>query len=281
MTMLAFHGRPCIKKALLTKLAEHKKLDEFTQGFYHTRYRAKDGSDRFKGCAVGCTIIETVDTDSGACRAQYLHHLYERYYGIPCGLALLEDALFELLPEGSPTVKKWPIDFIEAITPGACLENVRNEILRNLILRKNFKKAIYACVTDGDIFYREIGTTKDVGATLADWPMRVFRTDRDTNHHALVNLRYATYFPDTVFALARIAFNKPSDAACAKDVAKIVLSILRAQKPKKKKFTMKDICASVAQTNTDLSEYVNVPLRYRPVLPSVYAQYLESVHGPA
>lgn len=272
MTLLAFHGRPHVKKALLTKLAEHKKLDEIRQGSYHTQYATKTGSVRFRGCAVGCTVFE-LTTAPGAI-IWPVHPLYERFYGIPLRLALLEDALFETLPEKSSAIKTWPIDFIEAITPGACLDNAGDEILKTLIRRENFKKAIYACATDGDIFYREIEKTKDVVATLADWPMRVFRTDRDSYSHALANLKYTTYFPDTVLAIARIAFRKTSDSACAKDVAKIVLSVLREQKPRKKKLSIAEICRSVVHTGTTAGMFSEIPERYRPVTTEQYFNHL-------
>jgi hypothetical protein len=100
--LLAYHGDPKIKKALLAQLAAHRKADQIVQGYgYWT-----DG----KGCAVGCTIHSGKHAD------------YETILGIPESIAYLEDAIFEWLPVEQ--ARKWPERFSRAIKPGADLSLV-------------------------------------------------------------------------------------------------------------------------------------------------------------
>ncbi len=99
--MLAFHGDPSQKAAILRQLVLHAEADQIVKGRYW------EGG---KGCAVGCTI------HSG------LHAKYESRFGIPEALAHLEDRIFEGLPNGRAMV--WPLEFMSAIRPGADLSRV-------------------------------------------------------------------------------------------------------------------------------------------------------------
>ena len=93
-TLLAFHGKPSIKKIYLDRVRAHAKADEIISGKYW------EGG---KGCAVGCTIHGSS------------HSAYEAEIGIPRVLAYLEDRLFEALYKfDTVAAKAWPERFISA-----------------------------------------------------------------------------------------------------------------------------------------------------------------------
>jgi len=105
--MLAYHNDPVIKADILAQLQAHYDADEIIQGHYW---------ENGKGCAVGCTIYGSD------------HAAYERLFGIPAGLAYLEDTIFEHLPNGD--AKQWPLRFMRAIVPGADLSMAGPKFLR-------------------------------------------------------------------------------------------------------------------------------------------------------
>ena len=100
--MEAFHNNPSIKEKYLTRLNKHYQADEIIQGQYW---------ENGKGCAVGCTI----HSDN--------HQDYESKLGIPKSIALLQDTIFENLP--NELAKEFPLEFLSAIKVGADLKNVR------------------------------------------------------------------------------------------------------------------------------------------------------------
>lgn len=104
--MKAFHGDPKIKKKYLDRLRAHAKADEIIKGVYW---------ENGKGCAVGCTIHSGNHSD------------YEKKLGIPAWLALVEDKIFEGLPQEK--AKTWPLVFLSAISVGANLEQVKAPFL--------------------------------------------------------------------------------------------------------------------------------------------------------
>jgi hypothetical protein len=108
--MIAYHGNPKVKSNILKQLRAHAKADEIVKGQYW-----EDG----KGCAVGCTVHGS------------LHAEYEPRFGIPQMLARLEDTIFEGLPNAE--AKKWPIEFMSAIKPGADLSCVGWQFLHWLL----------------------------------------------------------------------------------------------------------------------------------------------------
>ena len=126
--MLTFHGRPAAKVALIKSLEVHAKYDEFLKGTYYSSYRTSKGAQRFKGCAVGCTIGETAKEQVN------IHKRYEEYYGIPRFIAHIEDDVFERLSVEAS--KSWPLDFANAIPVGADLTGFEDKILRTLCRRK-------------------------------------------------------------------------------------------------------------------------------------------------
>jgi hypothetical protein len=100
-TLLAYHGDPQIKEKYLARVRAHAAADEIVKGQYW------QGG---KGCAVGCTIHGSD------------HGTYETKLGIPRAVALLEDVIFEGLPNGK--AKAWPERFLATIRPGQDLSLV-------------------------------------------------------------------------------------------------------------------------------------------------------------
>jgi hypothetical protein len=101
--LLSFHNNPAIKQQTLDNLKEHLRLDEIIKG---------TGWSNGRGCAVGCTLNE------------YSHKAYEDELGLPEWLAHLEDVIFENLPDGLH--KTFPLEMIEAIPVGVCLEKLKH-----------------------------------------------------------------------------------------------------------------------------------------------------------
>jgi len=99
--LVAYHGKPEVKEKYLNRVAEHRAADQIKKGFYW------EGG---KGCAVGCTIHGSD------------HTKYEKELGVPTVLAILEDRLFEALP--NERAKQWPEQFLTAIPVGADLSRV-------------------------------------------------------------------------------------------------------------------------------------------------------------
>ena len=99
--MLAFTNTEYTHAETIAMMRAHVAADELVKGQYWV-----DG----KGCAVGCM---TKSSD---------HSRYEPMFGIPAMIAGLEDEIFEGLDNGE--AKAWPIQFLEAIKPGADLSLV-------------------------------------------------------------------------------------------------------------------------------------------------------------
>jgi hypothetical protein len=104
--MKSFHNKASIKAKYLKRVKAHFLADEIIKGKYW---------ENGKGCAVGCTI----HSDK--------HAAYETELGIPEWLALVEDKLFEGMP--NEEAKKWPMEFLEAIKVGSDLSKVKSKFL--------------------------------------------------------------------------------------------------------------------------------------------------------
>jgi hypothetical protein len=113
-TLLSFHGKKSIKAKYLARVKAHVKADEIIKGTYW-----QNG----KGCAVGCTL----HSDK--------HDAYEPELGITWRLALVEDYLFEKLPNGE--AKKFPVQFLELMPVGVDTNLIfKNFVLWNLADKK-------------------------------------------------------------------------------------------------------------------------------------------------
>ena len=95
-TLTAFHGLKSLKIEIADCIEAHRQADEIVKG--------KTGQGG-KGCAVWCAFDK------------YDHKAYETKLGIPEWLALLEDHLFEGMP--NEQAMTWPGRFIDAIPVGA------------------------------------------------------------------------------------------------------------------------------------------------------------------
>ena len=109
--MLAFTNTLRTHAETLAEMRAHIAADELVKGRYW-----QDG----KGCAVGCM---TKSSD---------HSLYEPMFGIPKMIAGLEDCIFERLENGE--AKAWPIQFLEAIRPGADLSLVAPKFMHWMLV---------------------------------------------------------------------------------------------------------------------------------------------------
>ena len=122
--MLAFTNTTMTKPELLTELRWHQEQDNFLKGTYQK-------GDTEKGCAVGCAIM-SLNKKKGLDLHPGDHGAYERHFGVPQWLARVEDDIFEGV--SLERSKTWPVEFIEAINPGADLERVKRPFMV-LILR--------------------------------------------------------------------------------------------------------------------------------------------------
>src|SRR3990167_2230912 len=100
-TLIAYHGKPSEKKALLKQLHAHAVADEIVKGKYW---------ENGKGCAIGC-ILHSGD-----------HAELEPRFGVPVHIGYLVDVIFENLPNALS--KAWPERFAKAIKPGSDLSKV-------------------------------------------------------------------------------------------------------------------------------------------------------------
>lgn len=99
--LLAFHNKQSIKDKYIKRVEAHVKADEIIKGRYW-----KNG----KGCAVGCTIHGSS------------HDKYPKELGISWRIALVEDSLFERMP--NEMAKKFPLEFLNAVQVGSDTELV-------------------------------------------------------------------------------------------------------------------------------------------------------------
>src|ERR1700674_3593048 len=149
MALLSYLGDPAVKTKYLERVRAHARADEIVKGQYW-----EDG----KGCAVGCTIHSNK------------HDRYETELGMPAWLALLEDSLFENLPNGE--AKAFPEQFLKAVPVGINLEPVKWQFCSYLMeenlarvetldinddLKKQVGDAIRQCKSLHDAAALEIG----------------------------------------------------------------------------------------------------------------------------
>jgi hypothetical protein len=98
---LSFHNDQKIKDKYIKRLEAHYKADEIIKGNYW-----QNG----KGCAVGCTVHSNK------------HDAYDTELGITWRLALIEDSLFEKLPNDQ--AKEFPLQFLKAMPVGVNTDNI-------------------------------------------------------------------------------------------------------------------------------------------------------------
>jgi len=100
---------PAQKSELLEQARAHYAADMLLKQTYG---RIED--DSFKGCSVGCHLRHIKpDFDNDHHDYTDKHGIVARYYGYPEWLALLQDAIFEGLPNGESA--KWHVHLAETL----------------------------------------------------------------------------------------------------------------------------------------------------------------------
>jgi hypothetical protein len=275
--MLAFHGKEAAKTALIKDLEIHAKHDEFLKGTYHAKYKTKKGVERFKGCAVGCTI------GKGSVDAINIHKKFEHYYGIPSFLAHIEDDVFERLPI-IPS-KSWPLDFAKAVPVGADLTGFEDKILRTLLRRKKVMDIFERFMTEASLH----NLTEKL--KRKDFPIRYaindLRADMSPGRTARTGMRklFSSYFDarntnGMVWGLCILA-TADADAierayavtgyALLQDkasmfLARLTLQLLRSYKEPKEPVTPSIAFLSLQRAGINNVEFFKqIPKKYRPI----------------
>jgi hypothetical protein len=94
----------------LEQSVAHFKADMLLRGTY-----GEEGYDSFKGCSVGCHLhhIFPDATPDEVANMDEKHFKVAKHYGYPEWLALLQDSVFEGLPNGESA--KWHVQLAEAL----------------------------------------------------------------------------------------------------------------------------------------------------------------------
>ena len=104
--MKAFENTVVSKPELVEVLEYHQLADNFIKGQYW---------GNGQGCGVGCSLENFTDKPNS-------HSEYERLFGIPRIIAILEDGIFEGL--SNEDAKWWPLAFAKSIPVGADLSMI-------------------------------------------------------------------------------------------------------------------------------------------------------------
>lgn len=105
--ILAFHGEPSLKSAVMDRLREHRRLDTIAQKVYFENGR---------GCHLGCIT----HVNDGA------HETAERLFGIEQRIGYWLEAIFEGLPPKKCAA--WVLESTEAIPAGADLSKCHHHL---------------------------------------------------------------------------------------------------------------------------------------------------------
>jgi hypothetical protein len=104
-----------LKAQLVARAKQHRAQDDYVQGSY-----GNFDYNRFRGCAVGCSLYDM--NDVLGISFDYSDHAAYEYIGIPRVIARLQDGIFERLPNHE--AKNWPVQFWEAMPVGVDLRYV-------------------------------------------------------------------------------------------------------------------------------------------------------------
>lgn len=128
--MLAFTDTIVTHDDFLASMRAHREADRLVPGRY---WAVSERGGR--GCAIGCAVQTVMDLTGKQLNHQD-HAALAAAIGVPESLLQLQDIIFEGLPESEAL--DWPIQFAEAITPGADLSDVSRRvavrILREIVL---------------------------------------------------------------------------------------------------------------------------------------------------
>jgi hypothetical protein len=121
MSKGAWHGDAELKARIVARMKQHQKDDEFIKGVY--QLIDPEAAAGYRGCAVGCALDRqphylddlVMDPEHG------WHEELERQFGIPFGLGMLIDDIFETLDP--PANGQFAVDILDAIPVGAVLSS--------------------------------------------------------------------------------------------------------------------------------------------------------------
>lgn len=101
--MRAFHNNPLLKKEALDELIAHEKIHDMNRGIHWTSH-------------------DKITFTAGINHCDFVHKKYEFRFGIPDSIFIIEDKIYEGLPENE--AKDWHVSFIESIPLNANLLDV-------------------------------------------------------------------------------------------------------------------------------------------------------------
>ena len=183
------------KLEFLEQSNAHFAADMLLKGTY-----AVDEAETFKGCSVGCHLHH-IKPRWGAKRigdAEGKHAIVAKHYGYPEWLALLQDSIFEGLPNGESA--KWHVQFAQT--------------LADLPPRYNWQTAlhrVHAAILR--ISYHTAGTAHDVVKQVLDLHERAGRGEGVT---------------DKLWIAARSAARSAAESAAYQEIRDGVLTALAA-----------------------------------------------------
>lgn len=135
-TMVAYHGDPAVKAALLERIAHHERHEAIAQRTYGSPRHGEPGEVVWERCAVGCSVHDLATTPQKDLEGGDLHHLYPDLLGVPVWLAYVEDYIFEALAWPDPA-EGWPRRFADAIPVGGSFDGLADRLaadrLRDLL----------------------------------------------------------------------------------------------------------------------------------------------------
>jgi len=146
--MLTYNNDADFKKLIVDEMKRHKELDQFKKGTY-----SSNDVSIFKGCSVGCTI-DSINKILGKKYLYFSHKDVAETLGIPLWLVLLQDSMFENLPDEKGA--EFSVEFLDAIPVGVDIDSIKykfqlfvlNEYLNIVLNLKNLEKKLQKKVVD-------------------------------------------------------------------------------------------------------------------------------------
>ena len=136
--MLSYLNDKKLKTAIVKEMKEHQKHDQFIKGSYGKE------NGIFKGCSVGCAV-HSLNRIKGITIPYGSHSRLAEAIGIPEWLWLLNDTLFENLPDGENS--QFSVDFLNAVPVGVDLTSVRWKFCA-FILKENIERVLLLDIKD-------------------------------------------------------------------------------------------------------------------------------------
>ena len=126
-TYSAYNNDPELKQKLIDLSVMHRQQDQYIKGTFGEE---NIGQEVFKGCSVGCSVVDVCQIRGIELEADFLsdHTWLAEQLGVPVFITRLQDCIFE----GVSTSKRetWTTDFFSAINPGSDLSLVLPKFLK-------------------------------------------------------------------------------------------------------------------------------------------------------